>query len=352
MVYEISLLQPTVLRGLIERFTAPEELTLLNKVPTTNSPDTTAVWEITRGSRTIADFNIPNSEANIVDSTGRQAKAASFAYIREKKIFTPTTVKWLRAAGSSAGARDSAEAAVTRELADLNRRLDNRAEWLLWQALGGKVDINVNGSRNRVNYEFRGDHYLKPTESWKTASPINLVKDIRAAKRVIRDHGKVEVTDAYTNEDTFDYIFDAFVRGGGTDTTPAAPGAYITDSMKQQYYSNGTLPNFMGLNWHIQGSVFDSTGDAYTDSPKDPYDQEKFLADNKIVFGNFNANRPIELVQGPSADFDAAEGYIGKFTKTWIEPDPASRQALMEWHILPVVTQPDQFAVFEDITAP
>lgn len=354
MSYEISLLQPTVFMGLIERFKAPEELTLLNRVPTTNHPFPTASWEITRGSRTIAEFNVPNSEANIVDSTGRSAKTEAFAYIREKKVFSPTTMYWLREAARNVGdyARISAEAKVLEEVADLNRRLDNRAEWMLWQSLTGKLDIQVKGGAiNTVDYGFRPDHFQDVQQSWATATPIQIVKDIRAVKKVVERHSGVKPTDAFTTEDTLDYVFDAWATGGvDAKGDNKATGAYLTDAMKTQYYASGTLPNFMGLNWSIQSSVYDATGAGYTENPTEPWEEEKFLGENKVVVGNFTANRPIELMQGPTADFAAPQGFTGKFSKTSEEFDPSARQALIEWHLLPVITQPDQFAVIKNVT--
>lgn len=354
MSYEISLLQPTVFRGLIERFTAPEEMTLLNKVQKTSNPFPTISWEAVRGSRTIAGFNVPNSEADIVDSIGRETFAASFAYLREKKVFTPTTIHWLRQAANSTTDynRVQAERAVLQEVEDLNRRFDNRAEWMLWQAIQGSVDITLkSGSTQTVDFGFRNDHFLDVAKDWRKADPTSIVQDIRAAKRLVREHGGVAVTDAFTNEATFDAIFDTFVQGGTTATGEAkAPGAYITDAMKAQYYASGTLPNFLGVNWSIQDSVYDATDAAYTDNPTSPYEEQKFLADNKIVFGNFQANRPVELVQGPTADDDAPQGFTGKFAKTWKSPDPSARQYLIEWHVLPIVTRPDQFVVIDDIT--
>ena len=63
---DISLFQPTVLLGVVEKFTAPESLTMLNRISKTASPFPTATWDVIKGSRTIGRPNVPNSEAHIV----------------------------------------------------------------------------------------------------------------------------------------------------------------------------------------------------------------------------------------------------------------------------------------------
>jgi hypothetical protein len=39
----------------------------------------------------VAKPNVPNSEAHIVPRLGRSQEAASVIYLREKKVFDPTT---------------------------------------------------------------------------------------------------------------------------------------------------------------------------------------------------------------------------------------------------------------------
>ena len=98
---DLSILQPTVLRGLIQRFTTPETLTMLNRIPRTSHPFPSVQWEVISGSRNIAQPNVPNSEAHIVPRLGRSQGSASFVYLREKKVFEPTTIHWLRQAASN-----------------------------------------------------------------------------------------------------------------------------------------------------------------------------------------------------------------------------------------------------------
>jgi hypothetical protein len=67
--------------------------------------------------------------------------------------------------------------------------------------------------------------------------------------------------------------------------------------------------------------------------------------------GNYSDQRPMELLIGPTADDEAPSGFTGKFAKTWKEKDPSARQYLLEWHLLPIVTRPEQMLVASGIIA-
>jgi hypothetical protein len=349
---EISLLQPLVLRGVLEKFTAPETLTMLNKVPRTPNPTSVAQWDVVRGSRAIARPNVPNSEAHIVPKLGRSQKSASFIYLREKKVFEPTTLQWIRqAAAANIGdlAVTNAEAQITREMGDLNQRFDNFAEYAIWQALTGRLVLDYNDVQSTIDYEYLDSHKPKTSASWASATPTQIVADIRAIKRLVQRDGRVEATEAYASGKTIDYIFTSFASvGSSADNFMGA--SLLSDRMKDTYYATGTLPGFMGLQWQPQESVFDAAGAGYSSSPTDPGQEQLFLADDALIVGNFDANRPIELIEGPTADREAPAGFTGKFTKTWEEKDPSATQILLEWNMLPVITRPEQFVYVSNVT--
>src|ERR1044072_4991905 len=204
----ISLLEPTVLRGVIEKFTTPETLTLLSKVPQTPWPYPSVTWDIIKGSRMVGKPNVPNSEAHIVPRLGRSQASASYVYLREKKVFEPTTTHWLRQPGELAAT--NAEQAVLREINDLNQRFDNFAEYLIWAALKGNLAFDFPAVVANVDYHFPASHKPTPTVGWDTATPQQIVGDIRAWKRLIRRDGRVEAKDAFLTELSRPYIFSCF----------------------------------------------------------------------------------------------------------------------------------------------
>lgn len=339
---DISLLQPTVFRGVVERFTASENLPMLSRVPKTPWPYPTAEWDVLRGSRAVARYNVVNSEAHIVDRLGRSHETAAFAHLREKKLFDPTTLQWIRTPGQIAAV--NAERAVLRELKDLNTRFDNRVELDIWHALTGTLTIEDSelGRLGTVDYGFLPTH--KPTvgTSWATATPGQIVANVRAWKRLVDRDGGVRAVEAWTSEKVLALIFDSFATKGDAGTNFAG-AALLSDRMKEQYYTTGRLPGFMGLDWNVNESVYDASGSGYTEDPKSPGESDLFLNENSIILGNFTDNRPIELYEGLIADHEAPANFTGKFAKNFREQDPSELQYLMAYSYLPVILRPEQF---------
>lgn len=327
---DIPLLQPVVLRGVVEKLTAPESMLMLNRIPKTPWPYPTATWDVIRGSRMVAKPNVPNSEAHIVPRLGRSQESASFIYLREKKVFEPTTLHWLRAPGQLAAT--NAEAAVMREVGDLNMRFDNFAELCIWRALTGTLTLDYPDVQASIDYKFAASHKPVTAVSWATATPAQIVADVTAWKRLVARDGRVQAKEAFTTEPTVRRIFDSFATGN-------ASISLLSDRMKDSYYGTGTLPGFLGLDWGLNESVYEL----------DDGTQTLFLADDSLLLGNFTDQRPIELMVGPTADDEAPENFTGKFAKTWKEKDPSARQYLLEWNILPVITRPEQIVYVADL---
>lgn len=357
---ELSILNPVVLRSLVQEFTAPESLTWLNRVRKTPVNGTIAEWEILRGARNIAEPNIPNSEANIVDRLGRAIGQASFAYLREKKQFSETTLRWVRDFASNPNDfnKTNAEKQIRREAEDLNTRFDNYAELLLWQALKGELTVEStrNGVTAKVDYLMQPSHKPKVSADWSNAVPKTIVSDIRALIDLVETDGSVPAKEAYTSGSVLDMIVDSFAHAGTAPSGSTQPvnfggAALMSDRMKDQYYSTGAIDGFMGLNWRRAPARYDATGSSYTENPTRPQQETKFLADNSLVIGNFD-NDTLELQEGWSADSEAPQGHIGKFTKSWVQADPAGRTLLLEWNMLPVLNRPDNVVFVNDVTAP
>ena len=333
---DISLLEPMVLRGVVEKFVAPESLVMLGRVPKTSWPFPSVTWDVIRGSRMVAKPNVPNSEAHIVPRLGRSQESAAFVYLREKKVFEPTTLHWLRTPGEIAST--NAEKAVMREVADLNQRLDNFAEFTIWGAMKGELVLDYPDVQTTVDYQLPASHKPDPGTGWDTATPQQIVSDIRAWKRLIARDGRVPAREAFATELTLSYIFDAFATTGAANFPG---GQLLSDRMKDNYYAQGTLPGFMGLEWKTVETVYDDDLGVST----------LFVPDNALFIGNYTDQRPIELMVGPTADDEAPSGFTGKFSKTWKDKDPSARQFLIEWNILPVVTRPEQMVYVDDVTS-
>lgn len=343
MAFEIPLLTPQVIMGLVEKFVAPENLVMLKGAPRQPWPFPSAQWDVIRGSRAIARPNVPNSEAHIVPRLSRSQESAAFIYLREKKVFSPTTLHWLRQPGEIA--KTNAEMAVMREVADLNVRFDNFAEYCIWKMFSGTLTLDFPDVQATVNYQLPASHQPAPAVSWATATPPQIVNDIRAWKRLVHRDGRVPAKQAFATEVTVQYIFDSFAKN------TSGVGSLLSDRMRDQYYTSGMIPGFMGLDWTIVEHVYDATGAAYSSSPTDPGNETLFLADGALLLGNFTDNRPWMLMEGPTADDDAPNNFTGKFTKTIKEFDPSARQYLMEWNLLPILERPEQIVFVDSVTS-
>jgi hypothetical protein len=368
-VPDISLLEPMVLRGVVEKFVTPETLVLLNRLDQTPWPFPSATWDVIKGSRAVAKPNVPNSEAHIISRLGRSQESASFIYLREKKVFEPTTLHWLRTPGEIA--RINAEKSVLREINDLNMRFDNFAEWSCWQALGGGITYNYADIQASVNYKFPVSHFLAPATPWLMnaalevpgtdttsatlgaantnlqtggtvtyATPMQIIEDVRSWKRLGQIHGRVPMKQCYATTVTMAALMEAWVQAG-QGATVNIPATMLSDRMKDEYFSSGLLTGFMGLTWETVEQVYESDAGNLT----------FFVPDGVIYMGNYTDQRPIELMVGPTADDEAPSGFTGKFAKTWKEKDPSARQYLLEWHLLPIITRPEQMLVISGIIA-
>jgi hypothetical protein len=380
---DISLLEPVVLRGVVEKFVTPETLLLLNRLDQTPWPFPSATWDVVKGSRAVAKPNVPNSEAHIISRLGRSQESAAFIYLREKKVFEPTTLHWLRTPGEIA--RINAEQAVLREINDLNQRFDNFMEWSCWQALGGAIQYNYADVQATVDYKFPSSHFVTPAVPWVTntalayyttggvsqtsnaganvgapntaftlgqantrlnasggtityATPVSMIEDVRSWKRMLQVHGRVPAKEVFATSVTMAGLMEAWVSATQASTV-SIPATMLSDRMKDEYYSTGLMTGFMGLVWQTVEQVFES----------DLGNLTFFVPDGQIYLGNYTDQRPIEVLIGPTADDEAPQGFTGKFAKTWKEKDPSARQYLLELHMLPIITRPEQMLVATNI---
>lgn len=339
MAPEISLLEPQVLQGVISKMEVKDDLVLLKSAPRESVPFPFVQWEITRGQRRMAAPNVPNAEAYIIPRYASGQQSASLVYLRDKKTFQPTTLHWLKTVGQGQSNRANAEAAVMRELEDLNNRFDVFWEYSLWQAVQGSLTYaagpGVNGPSagavtTTVDYGMASSHQVTPT--WGTGTTIQTIaNNFSAWRRLIQVDGQVNARTVYGNSDTLTKIMELLA----TSTNEGM----LSDRMKDQYFSSGQIDGFLSLDWRpVDAEYTDASGNVV-----------KFIEDDKLIIGNFTDGRPYSLVQGPSADHEAPSGFVGRFTKTFIQPDPSDRTILLEEHALPVVKKPDQFVV-ADIT--
>lgn len=324
---EITLLQPEILNGVLQDLEYPDSFAGVRMLGEAEaSPWPIARWDIEYTSRAIAEPNVPNTEANIVPTLGVGQRTASFVYLREKKVFKPTTLYWLRAPGTMATKR--AERAVMREIRDLDRRFMAFAEFMTWQMFAGKLDINYPKVQASVDYEIPATHKPTVTTAWSNAG-ADILGNVIGWKRLISEDGAAAVArEIWMNGKTFEYI--------GKNT---AIRGLFSDRLRDQYLGAGEVLGLLGLRWLTYDAMYvNSAGNSV-----------KYLPDNRVFLYADNPERPFYMLEGPSADHEAPSGTVGKFAKSWMVPDPSNRQYLEEWHLLPVLERPAQ-VLYADVS--
>lgn len=325
---EISLLQPTVLNGVIEQLEFPDSFLGMKLIGSGRpNPWPIAEWDVIASNKELAEPNIPNVEAKIVPRLGVGKRTASMVYLREKKIFKPTTLHWLRTPGQLA--QKNAEGAVMREIEDLDRRFVAFSEWTFWQMVSGTLTLDYADVKAVVDYLIQATHKPTVTTAWSTVATADVIGDVSAWKTLINADGAgATVRNAYLNSGTFEHVYNN-----------AAIQAMFSDRLKDQFLSTGQVVGLLGLNWE----TYDST---YVDSAGAT---QNYIGDDRVVLIAVEPREPYFLMEGPSADHEAPQGQIGKFAKSWVEPDPSARQYLEEWHFLPILERPDQL-IYADVS--
>lgn len=315
---DLEILKQTVLTGIIEKFVAPPESVGRAMFNSVRNPETVAEWDVIKGSRQRGAPTLPNREGKLVNPLGVGKRSATFIYYREKKAFEPTTLRWLRTPGELA--RANAEAAVRREVTDLNNRLERLIESYCWDALKGTITINEPDVKATVNMGFDATH--KPTAGtlWSDTLNADIIGDVKAWKKLIKADSGYSATDVYANSTTMEYVYQS-----------DALRDLWTDKRKDQYFETGEVTGLLGLNWHSYDGAYEDTSEV----------TQYYIPDGYIIMLT-NTGRPFELLEGPSADHDAPDMHVGKFSKSWIEKDPSARFFLIEYHFLPIVKYVDQ----------
>ena len=320
---DIPLLNPAILNGVIEKFMIPETLMgrtrLMGADRILPNPDPVVAYDIIQANRQRAQPNVPNSEAHLVRQLGVGHIAASMIYLRDKKVFSPTTIRWLRTPGELAA--KNAEAAVIRELKDLDNRFEKFAEFCIWQVFTtGKLSFTGGGVVINLDYLFSPSHLPTTASAWGQAGS-DIPGDIRAWKRLISRDGQAVATTLFLNDIAMGYVLK----------DPAMIEIYGNE-LRDELMQTGTIPGLLGMNW----IVYDL---AYVD---DNGIVVQYIPDDKVVLVSEDNPDRWYFYEGPSADMSAPDGHIGKFAKTLEEEDPSARQYLLEWHFLPAIWRPEQ----------
>jgi hypothetical protein len=315
---DLEILKQTVLTGIIQKFIAPPENLGRSLFNVVSHPETVAEWDVIQGNRYRGSPTLPNREGKLVNPLGVGKRSASFIYYREKKAFEPTTLRWLRTPGELA--RHNAEAAVLREVTDLNYRLERLVESYCWDALKGTITINETDVKATVSMGFDATHTPTAGVLWDDILNADIHGDVKAWKKILVEDSGFAASSVFANSNTMEYVY----KNDGLREL-------WTDKRKDAYFEKGEVSGLLGLNWVTFDGAYVNTSDVTTN----------YIPDGYIIM-IANGGQPFELIEGMSADHDSPDGHTGKFSKSWIETDPSARFVLVEYHFLPIVKYVDQ----------
>lgn len=313
-----SLLNPTVLNGVIEELEYPDSFLGLGLTgDREQNPWPVAQWDVIASNRDVAEPTVPNTEAKIAPPLKHGQRDATMMYIRQKKIMKQTTIEWMRTPGEIA--LKNAERAIMREVTDLDEMVDRQLEVRFWDMLNGMMSLDYKDVKADVDYAVKSTHRPTVATGWGMKA-ADIITDVRAWKRLIEnDGGGARANRLFGNGVTFDQVLQNTAIIG-----------LMSDRMKDQYLSTGgTVSGLLGMEWQEYNSVYTEKGAT-----------NKYIPDNVVIMVA-DANRPYYVMEGPSADWDAPRGHIGKFSKSWIKADPSNYQFMIEWHVLPILERPD-----------
>jgi len=314
---ELAILEQEVLTGIIEKYTPPPDNLGQSLFSRISHPYTSAKWDVIQGKQRRAHFTMPNREGKIVEQLGVGSKTASFAYVREKKAFEPTTLRWLRAPGEMSTVK--AEECVRRELADLNNRIERLVESTCWDALKGTITINEPDVVATVDLGVPGANKPSSSVTWEhqtsTVYDADIIGDLKAWKKLILQATGFPATDVFISSATFNWVY-----------LNAAVRYLFTDRVREELLSKGTITGLLGLNWHLFDGSYANDSDALI----------QYVPDDYLIMIAKGANS-FKILEGLSADLDAPDGHTGKFSKSWESKDPSSMQILVEYSFIPVL---------------
>jgi len=313
-----------VMTELVRKFQYPEMLGH-ELAPEDPVESNVFLWDEIHQSRDLAGFTHPDSEANIQDEMVRKQRTAQTAPIKEKKVLSQSTLTWSRRPGQDA--RETAQQKLRDEMEDLDGKVERLGEWMIWEALQGELVVDQNDVQFAIDYGIPTTHQQTPVDLgdawWDDEGNARVISNLLKMARIVEEDSGHVVTDVYMPSEVMDAIIEA----------ESVKHEIGEAQLKEERAQEGRLTRLAGLNLETYDAAYvDQTGT-----------KRKFIGDDRILM---LANGPevegdvIKRKTAPATD-PRAEGNPGKFSKTWFEEDPSPRQALIEYHVLPVIKRPE-----------
>lgn len=326
---ELSILDPIILPQVVTEFEAPENLRGLNNLVTIDNDDQ-PMWDydIERASRgALLKHQVPNAEATIIDQMPIGHMQGGYAYKREKKRFSASTLRLLRRVGEGRASTAAGEARVVSELADHRMQLQRAEEVAIWKMMQGSWPyVMENGVTITISYGIPATHLpvLSGNDVWPTGSTVDARDDIATWKRIVEQDSGFPIDEAWMNNVTMTKFLGLTIVDEN-----------LSDRQKDVFTREFRVPRFQGVDWfEYHGGYVDDAGSFVN-----------YIPDDKIIFIATGGSTNFVMKYGPSVDLDAPPDWTGPFTKSWLENDPSVRYVLMELQYMPIMLNPQKVLV-------
>lgn len=323
---EFSALKSKTMTEIVKRFPRPN---LIGATIFPESPISTKVasWDVVTGTRSMARYVSPSSEAPVSELTARVRKSCELGTIKEKKTIDEMTKNFIDRPGEFNV--PYGEQAIADELEALDRKVENRRELSRWLALTtGTLAIKQDDPPVQflVDYGMTGTHKVTASTLWTDAANSTPFSDLLAWKQLIERDSWVTPTDVYMNSTTMDYIMK----------NTKEIQELLKYTIGDQFAKEGVLARLAGMNLHV-----------YDVSYKDKTNTVKyFIPDGKvIVVAKSGLGKTFVGPTDIPSDGSSATKVIGKFSYSWATKDPVDTWVLVGVSELPVIQNPDQLII-------
>ena len=247
---DVPELRLEVLQDFVTQFTQKPDLLLMSLFPESDSPSSSIMWESKRGGRGMTPFVPPGSPAPQTSPHGIAQHRAEAAYWKEKMPFDEEFLNNLRKEGTSSEHKSATER-LAEEMAGLINRSNRRKEWMYAQMLfNGSFSYQMRGGyMATVNYSVPSDHMvsLAAAFNWNNGASKNIIADIQAGKRKIKEDCGAKVDLAICNSQVLTYLAnDTTIRALLTKAAFGDGGLF-----------KGNLHDVVGVNPSVIGSLLD-----------------------------------------------------------------------------------------------
>lgn len=183
---------------------------------------------------------VPGAVSPIIKAGSVKKKRIRLAHFREKVVFTEDETVAVRQLGSVDALQNGAEI-VQRYITWLRGRLQDRIEWLGWQALMGSIAVNENGVNWTVPYPLptQLNVTLIGADRWNQTATANPMQNVANMTALARHTGKKlmffymnrATADTVVQIDQFKDLLDRTVQGFSMSQLP--PGMISIDIINQ-----------------------------------------------------------------------------------------------------------------------